>query len=538
VERENEIFNIAIVVDKAACQWSDRVVLYHYESAETVTYKEVADMSNRVGNALRALGIEIENRVAILMDDCPEWVYVLFGGLKIGAVIIPFNTLLTEKDYAFFLRDSRAKVLFVGASHFDKVKGIISSLPYLRQVIVCQGTDFQKTGGRVVTWESFIQGAAGDLEIEPTVSGDLAFFIFTSGSTGRPRAIMHPHRNIAKPLFSIPEIYGIKEGDVQFHIPKLYFLTTLGGLVSAFHNGSAVVLLSGRPTPLVVLEIIARYRPTFLNGPPTIFARMVEAAREAPHLADLSSVRYTYCSGEALSPELFKSFQETFRKPLYNCWGMQELACAPLSWRYGEEVPLKKVGSVGRTPIPGAEIKIVDEHGNEVPDGVAGEIMLRVSGTVEREFLGYWHESRESARRFSEGWYKPGDSFMRDPDGYYWYLGRLDDLIKVGGRQIFTVEVEQVVARHPAVLEDAVIPVKNEYGLTELHVFVILKEGYSPSPGLAEQIQGFVKGELAPYKRPHHVEFVSELPKTATGKIQRFRLREQAFGREVREKNQ
>jgi acyl-coenzyme A synthetase/AMP-(fatty) acid ligase len=175
----------------------------------------------------------------------------------------------------------------------------------------------------------------------------------------------------------------------------------------------------------------------------------------------------------------------------------------------------------------GVEVKIVDENGKEVPNGVAGEIMLKTDSL----FIGYWHEPEETASKISQGWYKPGDSFIRDKEGYYWYLGRLDDMVKVGGRQVLPVEVEHAVSRHPAVLENAVIPVQNEYGLTEIQAFVVLKEGYSPSSELAVQIQDFVKEELAPYKRPHRVEFVPDLPKTATGKIQRFRLREQAMAK-------
>ena len=186
---------------------------------------------------------------------------------------------------------------------------------------------------------------------------------------------------------------------------------------------------------------------------------------------------------------------------------------------------MEKVGSAGK-PIPGVEVKIVDDYGKEVPNEVAGEIMIK----VESQFLGYWHEPKEAANRVVEGWYKPGDSFKRDLQGYYWYQGRLDDMVKVGGRQIFPVEIEHAVARHPAVLESAVIPVKNEYGLTKIQAFVVLKEGNRSSPELATQIQNFVKEELSPFKRPHLVEFVSDLPKTATGKIQRFRLREQALG--------
>jgi benzoate-CoA ligase len=519
-----DIFNIAWLVDEAARRWGDRVGLFHYETEKTCTYKEVAYMASRVGNGLRALGIEIENRVAILMDDSPEWVYALFGALKIGAVPIPLNTLLSEKDYAFFLNDSRAKVLFVGASLFDKIKPILSSLRYLKWVVVCNGNHLKQDEDHVMNWEVFIKGTFGDLEVEPTVSSDVALFMYSSGSTGRPRAIMHSHMyNLTYDVWR--EIYKVGEGDVQFHISKLYFSISLGGLINAFNHGSSFVLLSGRPLPMTVLKVIARYKPTFLAGAPTILARMVDAVREAPYLADLSSVRYIFCTGEVLSREIFQRFLETFGKPLYNNWGSQELASAPLAWRGGEKVPMEKAGSLGSAPIPGAEVKIVDEHGNEVPVGTPGEAMVRVKG----HFLGYWHEPEEAARKFFNGWYKTDDFFMRDQDGYFWHMGRQDDMVKIGGRQVFPVEVEEAVARHPAVMEGAVVPAKGEHGLTELHAFVVLKEGYSPSPDLARQIQNFVKEELAPFKRPQRVEFVSELPKTATGKIQRFRLREQTL---------
>lgn len=524
-ETGREILNGGTIVDEAARRWGDRAVLYHYESGCTVTYKDVAYMSNRVGNALRSSGVEIENRVGILMDDCPEWVYIFFGALKIGAVAVPFNTLLTEQDYAFFLSDSRAKILFVGASHFEKVKSIISSLPYLKRVVVCDGNNFEEGGERMVTWKSFLEGSPRDLEIEPTLSSDIALFVYTSGSTGKPRAIMHSHVWCGVNATYNREVERLGESDIQFNIPKLYFLVSIGGLISTFDNGSSMVLLSGRPTPMTILELIARYKPTILRGPPTIFARMVEAIKEAPHLCDLSSVRYIFCSGEALSPELFKRFKETFGIILYNNWGAQETGSAPISWRHGEEVPLEKVGSVGKSPVPGAKVKIVDEHENEVPDGVSGELMVQ----IRTQFLGYWHDPKNTALKMSKGWYKPGDSFIRDKEGYYWYLGRQDDMLKVAGRQIFPVEVEHEVSRHPAVLENAVIPVKNEYGLPELHAYVVLKEGYIPLPELATQIQSFVKEGLAPYKRPHRIVFVSDLPKTATGKIQRFRVQEHAL---------
>lgn len=521
-ETERRVFNLAMPVDTAAQRWNEKAVLYHYETKKSVSYKELSIMANRVGNALRRSGVELENRVAILMDDCPEWAYAFFGILKIGAIAIPLNTLLNERDYSFFLKDSRARAFFVGASYFEKIKDALPTLAHMKRVIVYDGGSLWKEGSLVVDWNAFIQGASDELKAEETLSTDTALFVYTSGSTGRPRAIMHSHGNLDKSLFSFKIMYGVGEGERQFHIAKLYFLTSLSGLGSTLQDGSSMVLLSGRPTPSTVLEVIARYKPAFLAGPPTIFSRLVDAARATPHLAGLSSVRYIFCTGEALSSELFHSFKEIFGKTLYNNWGAQEIAAAALAWRPGEEVPPDKIGSCGKTPGYGAQLKIVDEEGNEVPKGVPGEIMLKINSL----FLGYWHEPREAALKLVQGWYKPGDSFLQDKDGYFWYLGRLDDMTKIGGRQIFPVEIEEAIARHPAVMENAVVSVKNEQGLMELQAFVVLKVSYSPSTELAEEIKNFVKVSLAPFKRPHRVVFVTELPKTATGKIQRFRLKD------------
>ncbi|MBU2497741.1 MAG: AMP-binding protein [Proteobacteria bacterium] len=522
------VFNVTSAVAEAARKWGDRVVLHHYDTDATVTYEEVHSMSNRLGNRLRALGVEIENRIAILMEDCPEWAYIFLGALKIGAVAAPLNTLLAEKDYAFYLADSRAKVLFVGASLFDKIEGIIGSLPYLKQVVVFGDGSGVPRAGRIVDWESFVQDAPEELEIEPTFSNDMACFVYTSGSTGRPRAIVHSQNNMALAALQPEKLRGVREGDIQFHVPKMYFNVCINGLLSTFYNGSSMVLVSGRPDPLTVLEVIRKYRPTMLTAPPTMLVRMIETGKGAPHLTDLSSLKYIFCTGEALSPALFQRFRELFGKTPYNCWGMQELNASGIAWQFGEEVPPDKVGSNGRSTAPGVEVKIVDESGNEVPAGEKGELLVK----AESLFLYYWHNPEETANRMYKGWFRAGDFFMRDVDRYYWYLGRSDEMVKIAGRQVFPAEVESTVGRHPAVLENAVVPIENEMGLYELRTFVVLKEGYEPSPELASAIKGFVKDQLAPYKRPHHVAFVSDLPKTATGKIQRFRLREEAVQKE------
>ncbi len=522
IDTDHQLINGGAIVDKAASRWGDRTVLYHYETGRKISYKEVALMSNRVGDALRKFGIEIEDKVSILLDDSPEWVYIFFGILKIGAIAIPLNTLLKEQDYAFFINDSHTKVLFCGVNYFKKIEKILPSLKYLKKIVICGENNVNQNDDSLVKWDSFIGNASDILEIEPTLSSDIALFVYTSGTTGRPRAIMHSHKHCFITAFYNKEVEGLRENDIQFNIPKLYFLVSIGGLISTFDNGSSMILLSGRPTPIIILEVIAKYKPTILRGPPTIFARMIEAIKEVPHLNDLSSIRYIFCSGESLSPELFKRFKETFGIILYNNWGAQEVGTAPISWRYGEEVPIEKVGSVGRSPIPRAKIKIVDENENEVPNGVPGELMLQ----TETQFIGYWHEPKNTALKISKGWYKPGDFFMRDKDGYYWYLGRKDDMLKVGGRQIFPIEIENELIKHPSVLETAVIPIKNEYGLIEINAYVVLKKGFNPSLELADQLKNFVKERMAPYKRPHQIIFVNDLPKTATGKIQRFHIKE------------
>jgi len=522
-----KIFNVASAVPEAAGKWGERVVLHHYDNDAIVTYSQLHTLSNRAGNALRAVGVEMENRVAILLDDCPEYAYIIIGALKIGAVPAPLNTLLSEKDYAFFMADSRAKVLFVGTSYFEKIKGVIDTLPYLKQVVVLNGKGkVVDKRAKIVDWETFIQASDDALEIESTFSDDMAYFVYTSGSTGRPRAIVHSHKNMFLGASQFKRLRGVKEGDIQFHVPKLYWNVGINSLISTFYNGSSMVLLSGRPEPLTILNIIGKYRPTQLTAPPTMLARMIEAGKEAPHLTDLSSIRYIFSTGEVLAPALFQGFREVFKISPYYCFGAQELNASAIAWRHGEDVPLDKAGSIGRSSAPGVEVKIVDESGKEVPPGVPGELLVK----TDSQLLYYWHQPDETANKFFKGWYRSGDSMMRDQDGYYWYLGRLDDMVKVGGRPIFPGEIETTIARHPAVLENAVVPVQSDLGLTKIKAFVVLRDGYKPSTDLASEIQNHVKEKLAPYKRPHQVEFVKDLPRTATGKIQRFRLRELAVG--------
>lgn len=522
-DAELQTFNIASMVREGARKWGDRIVLHHYDSGTGVSYRQLDLMSDRVGHQLRATGVEIENRVAILMEDRPEWAYAFLGALKIGAVAAPLNTLLGEKDYAFFLADSRAKVLFVDGSLFDKVRSVIGSLSYLKRMVVFEGTGAMLSENRAVDWQTFIQGGDQELEIEPTSPHDMACFVYTSGSTGRPRAIVNSHRNLAFGARQAEKLRGVREGDVQYHVPKMYFNVCVNGLLGTFFNGSSMVLLTGRPEAKTVLEIIAKYRPTLLTAPPTMLVRMIEVGKSAPHLTDLGCLKYIFCTGEALPPALFHRFRELFGATPYNCWGMQELNASGIAWYFGQEVPPDKIGSNGNSTAPWVEAKIVDESGKEVPNGASGELLVK----TESLFLYYWHSPEDTRSRLHEGWFKPGDSFMRDADGYYWYLGRSDDIVKIAGRQIFPAEIEASMARHPAVLESAIVPVANEVGLNELKAFVVLKDKFAPSPDLASELKSFVKDQLAPFKRPQHVEFVSELPRTGTGKIQRFRLREQ-----------
>jgi benzoate-CoA ligase len=487
------------------------------------SYQDVADWVNRCGNALRSLQVDMEDRVALLCLDSPEFVAAFFGAIKIGAVPIPMNTMLRPADYAYMLQDSRAKVLVVHEALWEPLRDVRDRFRYLRHVVVVG-----KAGGSLVSYDALVQGQPATCEVAETSRDDVAFWLYSSGSTGFPKGAVHLHHDMvySAELYARP-ILGIREQDITFSAAKLFFAYGLGNnLYFPFNVGASAVLYPGRPLPDKMFEILATYRPTIFYGVPTLYAAMLQMA-DAEEKADggqglarlhqaLKSVRVCVSAGESLPAPIFHRWKEKFGLEILDGIGSTELLHIFISNRIGEVRP----GSSG-TIVPGYEARIADEEGRVLPQGEVGNLLIKGDSAAAY----YWNKHQKTKETMLGEWIKTGDKYYQDPDGYFWYCGRSDDMLKVGGIWVSPVEVENALIGHPAVLECAVVGAQDTDELVKPKAYVVLKQGHRPTEDLAEQLKAFVKEAIAPYKYPRWVEFIPELPKTATGKIQRFRLR-------------
>jgi benzoate-CoA ligase family protein len=475
------------------------------------TYREVSECVNQIGNAFLDLGVEMENRVLLLLPDCPELAFSFFGAMKIGAVPVPVNTLLKPQDYRFLLNDSRAKVLVVGQDLLAAVEPILPECRYLRKVVVVG------TSGDHHSYDALVSSQPSTLQAARTSRDDVAFWLYTSGTTGRSRAAVHLHHDMVfcSELYC-QEILRMKEGDRTFSIAKLFFAYGLGNaLYGPFAVGATTILFPGRPLPEAVFEVVNRYCPTLFFGVPTAYAGMLHAA-ERGVAVDMSSVRLAVSAGEPLPASIYQRWLERFGVHILDGIGSTEVLHIFLTNREGDVRP----GSSGR-PVEGYELKVVDDDGQSVGAGEIGNLMVRGDSTCAY----YWNNQRSTRWAIQGEWIRTGDKYTVDADGYYWYAGRTDDMLKVGGIWVSPAEVEGAIVEHPAVLECAVVGMADEETLIKPKAFVVLKDAASSSDALAREIQDFVKDKIAPYKYPRWIEFVDELPKTATGKIQRFKLR-------------
>jgi benzoate-CoA ligase family protein len=476
-----------------------------------LSYRDVLTGVNRTGNALRALGVEIENRVMLLLLDCPEFALCFFGAMKIGAVPVPVNTLLKAQEYRHLLDDSRARVLVVSEELLATVEPILAGLRYLRHVIVVGH------GGDHFSFEDLIASEPDTLEAEPTSRDDVAFWLYTSGTTGLPRAAVHLHHDMVfcAELYARP-VLRITEADRTFSIAKLFFAYGLGNaLYFPFAVGASTVLFPGRPEPVAIFEEVRRHRPTIFYGVPTAYAAMLHAAERGIE-ADMSTVRIATSAGESLPGSIYTRWLDRFGVEILDGIGSTEILHIFISNREGGVRP----GSTGKI-VPGYEAMIVDDAGQPVAAGEIGNLMIRGDSTCAC----YWNRHQMTRRVIQGEWIKTGDQYHQDEDGFFWYDGRSDDMLKVGGIWVSPTEVESAIIEHPRVLECAVIGDRDTDGLIKPKAYVVLKDA-SPDNALTGEIQRFVKGRIAPYKYPRWIEFVDELPKTATGKIQRFKLRE------------
>jgi len=481
----------------------------------TVTYDALHEGVNRFGNVLKQLGVRREERVAILLPDSPEFAFAFFGSMKRGAVAVPLNTLLAPRDYQYLLNDSRARVLVVHASLADRITDVRGNLRHLEHVLIA--------GGKVegcASLESAMEGASPALQAADTSKDDAAFWLYSSGTTGFPKGAIHLHHDmvVSADLYARQTI-GLEESDVSFSVAKLFFAYGLGnGLFFPLYVGATTVLFPGRPTPDKVFEVLDTYRPTVFYSVPTSLAQLLHAA-EKEGRTSLGRVRMCVSAGEPLPKPIFEKWRDRFRVEILDGIGSTEILHIFISNRPGRA----RAGSTGQV-VPGYEAKIVDDHGREVPAGEIGNLLIKGDSIA----AGYWNKHEQTQQTFLGEWIDTHDKFRVDADGYFWYAGRSDDLMKVSGMVVWPSDVEAVLQGHPAVLESGVAAAPDEEGLVKPYAYVVLKDGHKPSPELAKELQDFVKKNAAPYKYPRWVEFVEALPKTATGKIKRFQLREMA----------
>ena len=479
----------------------------------TVTYRELHEGVNRFGNMIRDLGVRMEERVAILMPDTPEMVFAFFGAMKVGSVAIPMNTLLRPKDYEYLLNDSRAKVLVVHAALLDRITEVEDQLRYLEHILVA-GDDVD---GRP-RLEAMLEAASPELEAAQTSKDDAAFWLYSSGTTGFPKGTIHLHHDmIVEAHYYGVETLGLTEDDVCFSVAKLFFAYGLGnGLYFALYVGGTNVLLPGRPTPDAVFETIDKYKPTIFYSVPTSYAAMLQQA-EKEERTSLDGVRMCVSAGEPLPAPIFERWMDRFGLEILDGIGSTEILHIFISNRPGEA----KAGSTG-TVVPGYEARIVDEAGNDLPANEIGTLLIKGDSIA----LGYWNKHEQTKRTFLGEWIDTRDKFILDDEGFFHYAGRTDDMMKVSGQWVGPSDVEAVLQGHPAVLESGVVGLRDGVDLIKPAAYVVLKEGYEGSAELAKELQAHVKKSTSPHKYPRWIEFVDDLPKTATGKIQRFKLRE------------
>ncbi|GAC1343714.1 MAG: benzoate-CoA ligase family protein [Myxococcales bacterium] len=490
------------------------------EPGRDTTYAQLAQRMDRAGNALRALGLDLEQRALLCLLDTVDFPAVFWGALKAGCVPVPVNTLLTPQDYDFMLRDSRARVLVASGALLEKLVPILAGQPFLRALVVSDPgpAGLPAVAGMAVhALDALLAAAAPALEPAETTPDDVAFWLYSSGSTGRPKGAIHLHGNLAATARLYGQgVLGLSADDVCFSAAKLFFAYGLGnGMTFPFSVGATAVLLPERPTPAAVLRTLREARPTFFFGVPTLFAALLAdpaCAQEGP-----GRLRFCVSAGEPLPKDLAERWKARFGVDVLDGLGSTEMLHIFLSLHPGDI----RYGTSGKA-VAGYELAIVDDADRPVARGELGE--LKVSGPSSA--AAYWNNREKSAAAFRGRWTFTGDKYRQDEDGYYVYCGRSDDMIKAGGIWVSPAEVESALMGHDRVLEAAVVGAADAEGLIKPKAFVVLKPGGAvPSPALAAELQAFVKTRLAAYKYPRWIEFVDALPKTATGKIQRFKLR-------------
>jgi 4-hydroxybenzoate-CoA ligase len=485
----------------------------------SMTYAALAEGSARVAGALAAAGIGRERRMAMLMLDTVDFPPLFWGAIRAGIVPVPINTLLPAEQVAYILEDSRAEVLAISGPLLPALRHVIARMPGLKLVLVAALDGRRQDDLPAGTQDLGALLAAAQPAPEAVTASDdeVAFWLYSSGSTGAPKGAKHVQSSLrATAETYAAQVLGIEPADVCFSAAKLFFAYGLGNAMTfPMAVGAASVLLPDRPTPDSVMAVMARHRPTIFYGVPTLYAAMLSHPGLARG-AGSDRLRRCVSAGEALPEHVGLRWQEAVGVEILDGIGSTEMLHIFVSNRPG----LIRYGSSG-VAVPGYELRIVDEAERDVADGETGELLVKGPSAAE----GYWNQRDKSRRTFAGEWTRTGDKYLRDAEGFYRYQGRADDMFKVSGIWVSPFEVEGALVSHPAVQEAAVVGREDEDGLVKPMAFVVLKGGGGHDNGLIPELQAHVKAAAGPWKYPRWIALVEELPKTATGKIQRFKLR-------------
>ncbi len=477
------------------------------------SYADLDKRSSQLANALTSIGLQREQRVMMCMHDNIDFPTVFLGTIKAGIIPIAANTLLSEKDYEYMLNDSRARIAIISEPLLATFAPLLDRVSTLEQIIVSGKPETEKDSLACI-----MQGQSEQFEIVETVSDDACFWLYSSGSTGSPKGTVHIHSSLINTaeLYAKP-ILNINENDVVFSAAKLFFAYGLGnGLSFPMSVGATTILMAERPTPESVSKRLIDHQPSIFYGVPTLYGGML-ASKSLP-ARDEVSIRLCTSAGEALPEELSKRWYEHFGVDIFDGIGSTEMLHIYLSNRPGDI----RYGTTGKA-VPGYDLKIIDDQGDIIDKpNESGELQVRGPSAAN----GYWNNRQKTRSTFLGEWTRSGDKYYLDDDGYYVYAGRNDDMLKVSGIYVSPIEVESTLMSHEAVLEVAVIAKEDPDHLIKPAAYVVLKEGYEASDEMSAALKQHVKDTLAPYKYPRWFKFVDELPKTATGKIQRFKLRE------------
>jgi benzoate-CoA ligase family protein len=512
-------FNMAsyILDDNIAAGRGDRIAIYYKD--ETYTFNDVCTLTNKVANVLKELGVEREQRVLVILRDSPEWVASWLGAIKMGGVATHAYSYLVAEDYGYFLNYVKPKVVVVDETTLERVRAGTKYSRYPVTLLIKSQSSL-KLREREYDFNAMVNSAKPSLDAEPTSKDDIALWNFSGGTTGKPKAVPHMHHDVAVAFNSFQEIVHYNEHDIVLSVPKLFFHYAHNvGLCSPLRAGGGVVLFPERTTPQIIFKLVKKYKPTLLLNVPTMMRAMLQAPKE--ERTDFSSLRITFSSGEALSEQLYHEWKTIFGVEVVEPIGSAEALLAYIVNRPGEKVP----GSVGKV-APFVEAKIVDDEGREVTKGEQGVLMIRADSVG----TGYYLEHEKSKRTFlNNDWLNTGDIFRQDAEDNFYYVGRVDDLIKVSGVWMFPFEIEAHLQKNKKIRECVVLGVPDKDGLIKTKAYVVLREGLETSESLKNELTAFCKEKLGPHKYPRIIEFLPELPKTGQGKIDRLRLREEGL---------